>query len=153
MDYLFNEIIGFPDIKNYSAVFGELKKEDSVFNELSINDKKYCFEGYSKDHYFENANVVLINMWNKIVMFSINDGTLLYYSGLNNSFVGVEELKMDFLITTDSSLFLINKTYFYPWGFKIFTDHIQDYEIDKNSYKVTLKFAVDDEITIKLNSI
>lgn len=140
-------------MQNYNAVFGELNTEDCVFSELTIKDKKYCFEGYSEDHYLKNANVVLINMWNKIVIFSINDGNLLFYSGLNNSFVGVEELKMDFLITTDSSLFLINKTYFYPWGFKIFTDHIQDYEIDKNSYNVTLKFAVDDDITVKLNSI
>lgn len=153
MDYLFNEINRLPETENYDCVFGKLNSEDCVFNELIINEKKYCFEGYSKDYFLKNANIVLVNMWDKIVMFSINDGNLLYYSGLNNSFVGVEELKMDFLITTDSSLFLINKTYFYPWGFKVFTDHIQDYELDKDNYNVILKFAIEDEITVKLNTI
>jgi hypothetical protein len=153
MDYFFVEIKELPEMENFDAFFSDLNSENCVFNVLIINDKKYCFEGYSNDHYLEKANIVLVNMWNKIVMFSINDGNLLYYSGLNDSFVGVEELKMDFLITTDSTLFLINKTYFYPWGFKIFTDHIQDYEIDKDSYNITLKFALEDDITIKLNSI
>jgi hypothetical protein len=153
MDYSFNEIKGLPKRENYDAVFGERESDDCVFNELVICDKKYCFMGYSEDHFLKNTGTVLVNMWNYIVMFSINEGKILFYCGLNDSFVGVEELEMDFLITTDSTLFLINKNYFYPWGFKSFTDHIQDYVLHKDDYTITLKFAVEDDMTVKLNAI
>lgn len=140
--------------ENYSYIFdvNDLYKNESYY-ELVIDNKKYYFSNYSQDFCFEKDKILIINMWNNIAVFSLENGEMLFYSGLSGLFVGVEELKMDFLIITDNTLFLIDKRYFYPWGFKTFTDHIQDYKLYRDDYNITLNFAVEDETTIKLNTV
>ncbi|WP_111308322.1 hypothetical protein [Confluentibacter sediminis] len=151
MEYSFEETKKEIDY-NYDFLFLNNSKQDD-YHLLSINDKKYLFEGYSSAIPFEKDGVVVVNMWWMIVIFSLVDGKLLYSSGLNESFVGIESLDSDYLVVTDVSLFMINKASFYPWGYKTFIDHVQDYELLKEDYDVKLYFETEEDVFVKLNSI
>ncbi|WP_445455836.1 hypothetical protein [Flavobacterium sp. HNIBRBA15423] len=138
----------------YDVFFNKKKIEIEADNyELLIKHKKYCFIGYSEVYDFEEDKVIAVNMWDCIIFFSTIDGEILYYSGLKETFVGLESLESDYLVITDNSLFLINKKECYPWGFKIVTDSIIDYHLKKDQYEIILKLDTDTEQIVKLNFI
>jgi hypothetical protein len=140
--------------KDYNLIFHENDLEEEMdCYELLTNQKKYCFIGFPEKCSFNDDKVIAINMWNHIAFFSGFDGDLLYYTGLKETFVGLESLKNDYLIISDNSLFLINKEGFYPWGFKAIPDTIVGYNMTENDYEIRLKLDIDSELIEKLNYI
>lgn len=139
------------ELKNkYDYIFIDNHDQENYI-ELSIAGKYYLFSTSDTIIPFKNDKVIIVHTWIQIVFISLNDGNLLYYSGLKDSFVDAESLKYDYLIITDMSLFLINKYSFYPWAYKYFGDYIVNYELSKADYKIKLYLATEDNVSVKLN--
>ncbi|WP_281323441.1 hypothetical protein [Flavobacterium aestivum] len=154
MDFLFTKNIGVPEKSKYTFIFNEIDIERiKVYNELSIKNKIYCFIGDYNSHNLETDKAVAVNMWNRLVLFSIDNGDLLYYSGFYDSFVGIESLSNFFLVVTDSTIFKINKENFYPYGFTQFPYNICDYELSNSLGEIKIKFVeeeMQDDIVVDL---
>ncbi|WP_375605469.1 hypothetical protein [Flavobacterium davisii] len=132
--------------KDFTYIFEEkdLDKNETYY-ELVLSGKKYCFSNFCQDFYFEADKILIINMWNKIVIFSIENGEILFYSGLFDAFVGVERLKDSFVVVTDTTIFKINKTYFFVYDFNSIQHNILDFQISDSLEEIIIKF-VDEEM-------
>jgi len=128
---------------SFSYNFAEDESDGEVL-ELVIKNKKYCLPTYSQELYYEEDKILVINLWNKIVFFSSESGKILFYSGLLNSFVGIESIDYYFVIITETTVFKLNKSLNFVYDFLSFPYIIKDYRLSSSKSKLTIKF-VDEE--------
>jgi len=149
MKYILKKVEKPINLDNFNTMFYS-PNIDSCWM-IKIIDKMYLINyDYDVIEFSEN-NSLFLNLSNNVAIISLKTGNIKYYSGLQETFVGVELLEYDFLIVTDTSFFLINKEYYYPWGYKSISDNILDYNLSKENYEITLNLAVDGELVEKLN--
>lgn len=125
------------EIKNFNFVLVINKIKYPVFDKFNIKE-------------FKEDNVICINYWTNVAFIDGKSGELLLYTGLDDSFVGVESLKFNYLIISDTAMIMFNKDSFYPNYYAKLTDYVLDYELLSDN-EIKLKFAVEDELVYNFN--
>ncbi|MFK7051009.1 hypothetical protein FLACOL_00093 [Flavobacterium columnare] len=150
MKYEFSKLIN-EDFNDFNKIFFS-KDIDSVYK-LKIKDFKYLIN-YEDDLIpFLEDEVLFINNSNSIGIISLSNGQILFFSGLFDSFVGVESLDTYFLVITDTTIFKINKFSFFVFDFNSLSDVILDYKISQEKKEITIVFVEEDmreNLNIKL---
>lgn len=85
----------------------------------------------------EDQNVLIWGIHNKIFIFSLQSGIILFASGLEDSIDSIELLDLNIWIFTESSALKISRYNFSIQGINLFPDVISQYSID-NKNKVIL---------------
>ncbi len=135
------------DVYSFCAS-GEINKN---ILELHIINKKYLLPSYGQEYIFEKEKTLAINLWDKIILFSLETGEILFCGGMQDAFVGIESTYMDYIIVTETTVSKLNKSMNYIYEFLSFPYIIAGYKLSKSSLRIKfIEEENEDDVIINL---